>query len=77
MTSSASVNDGNWHQLVGVYQAGGSERIYVDGALAATGASEPVVLNNAPFLIGGSVSMVLPPGDSPDWWTRCRYTIGR
>ncbi|MCZ7640005.1 MAG: hypothetical protein M5U12_30510 [Verrucomicrobia bacterium] len=56
VTSSASVNDGNWHQLVGVYQAGGSERIYVDGALAATGASEPVVLNNAPFLIGGSVS---------------------
>ena len=53
-TSASSVNDGNWHQIVGVYQSVGSEFIYVDGAPAeATGLSKPVVINNAPFLVGG------------------------
>jgi hypothetical protein len=32
--SSTSVNDGNWHQIVAVYQASGSRLIYVDGAPA-------------------------------------------
>jgi len=52
--SSTSVNDGAWHQIVGVYRAGGSESIYVDGSPAeASNATVAMVANGAPFLIGG------------------------
>src|SRR5262245_12762216 len=55
VTSSTSVNDGKWHQIVGVFESNGNERVYVDGSPGeATGATEPMVANNAPFLIGGA-----------------------
>jgi len=46
-----SVNDGLWHQLVGVYDNGATS-IYVDGNLAGTG-SAGYANNNADFMIGG------------------------
>lgn len=52
--SSTSVNDGSWHQVVAVYQAGGSKAIYVDGAPAEDSKpSQPFVGNSVAFLIGG------------------------
>jgi uncharacterized repeat protein (TIGR02543 family) len=52
--STTSVNDGNWHQIVAVYQDGGSKSIYVDGAPAEdTKPSQAFNPNSAPFLIGG------------------------
>ena len=53
-TSTTTVNNGAWHQIVGVYQAGGNESIYVDGSPAeSTNAASAMVGNSAPFLIGG------------------------
>ncbi len=53
-TSTTSVNDGLWHQLVGVYTAGGTHSIYVDGLpLESTTISQTVTDLGAPFLIGG------------------------
>lgn len=52
--STSAVNNGQWHQIVGTFQSGGSTIIYVDGAPAeATVAAGPLVRNNAPFMIGG------------------------
>lgn len=52
-TSTTTVNDNNWHQLVGVYRAGTMHSIYVDGAPAqASTASQAIVANSAPFLVG-------------------------
>jgi hypothetical protein len=52
-TSTTSVNDGQWHLIVGVFIAGGSHFIYVDGAPAeASTASASVPANSAAFLIG-------------------------
>ena len=54
-TSTTSVTDGAWHQIVGVYREGGEESIYVDGSPAeASNASEAIVANGAPFLVGGA-----------------------
>ncbi|PYJ80444.1 MAG: hypothetical protein DME22_24115, partial [Verrucomicrobia bacterium] len=54
VTSTTSVNDGNWHQIVGVYVAGANKYIYVDGAPAeASNASRPLVVDDAKFVIGG------------------------
>jgi hypothetical protein len=53
--STTSVNDGNWHQIVAVYQAGGSKSVYVDGSPAENiKASQSFIGNSAPFLIGGT-----------------------
>lgn len=53
-TSTTTVNDGVWHQIVGVYQSGGNESIYVDGSPAeSTNAVTAMIANGAPFLIGG------------------------
>jgi len=53
-TSTSSVNDGLWHQIVGVYNAGGTHSIYVDGSPAeANTTSQSVPDLGAPFLIGG------------------------
>jgi Concanavalin A-like lectin/glucanases superfamily len=61
VTSTTSVNDGVWHQIVGVYQAGGSESIFVDGAPAeSTNGSFAMIANSAPFLIGGVNSAGTP-----------------
>ncbi len=52
--STTSVNDGAWHQIVAVYQAGGNKSIYVDGSPAeSTKVSQAFIGNSAPFLIGG------------------------
>ncbi len=62
-TSGTSVNDGMWHQVVGVYKAGGNEFIYVDGAPAeASSPSTAMISNAAPFLIGGVNSAGTPAG---------------
>ena len=54
VSSTTSVNDGAWHQIVGVHVAGGNKFIYVDGAPAeASNASQPVMANTAPLLVGG------------------------
>jgi choice-of-anchor C domain-containing protein len=52
--STTSVNDGNWHQVVATFQAGGMRSIYVDGAPAeGTKLSQPFNQNTVAFLIGG------------------------
>ena len=52
--STTSVNDGNWHHVVGVYRPSGNTTIYVDGAPAEGSlAGSPIGVNTAPFLIGG------------------------
>lgn len=45
------VNDGSWHQLVGVYNNGVTS-IYVDGSLAGSGAAG-YANNGAHFMVGG------------------------
>jgi hypothetical protein len=53
-TSLTSVNDGVWHQIVSVYDADGSNFIYVDGSPAeASTASISLIANTASFLVGG------------------------
>lgn len=52
--SSTTVNDNAWHQIVGVYTAGGNALIYVDGGVAEDSkASVAMAGNAAAFLIGG------------------------
>ncbi len=56
--STTLVNDGQWHQLVGVcaYDSTNSVRdlqIYVDGALENSGSVGSFVSNSVPFLAGG------------------------
>lgn len=49
-----TVNDGEWHQVVGVYTAGGNAQIYVDGGLAEDTETSPAMVGNSvAFLIGG------------------------
>jgi hypothetical protein len=54
-----SVNDGLWHQLLGVYNNGATS-IYVDGQLAGTG-SAGYANNSADFMIGGIFSSTGQP----------------
>lgn len=59
--STNSVNDGNWHHVVGVYQPSGNTTIYVDGAPAEGSiVSSPIVANAVPFLVGGVTVGVTP-----------------
>ena len=51
--SSVNVEDGNWHQLVAVYQAGVGTRYYVDGTFQESGAAPTIGANDAPFMVGG------------------------
>jgi hypothetical protein len=53
VNSTCNVNDGGWHQVVGVYHAEGTTDIYVDGALENVETSTPVAANDAHFLVGG------------------------
>jgi len=46
-----TVNDGNWHQLVGVYD-NGTTSLYVDGNLVGSGSSG-YANNGAHFMVGG------------------------
>jgi hypothetical protein len=53
-TSTTTVNDGNWHQIVGVYDKDGNAQIYVDGSPAEdTKTSVTIGSSAAPFLVGG------------------------
>lgn len=53
-TSTSSVNDGLWHQIVGVYTSGGTHSIYVDGAPVESATTSASITDlAAPFLIGG------------------------
>lgn len=50
--SSTIVNDGLWHQLVGVYDVTHNQtRLYVDGAPESTGPRNAMVGNAEPFLV--------------------------
>jgi hypothetical protein len=52
--STTTVNDGKWHQIVGVYDKDGSAQIYVDGSPAEDiKTSPPIGSSAAPFLVGG------------------------
>jgi hypothetical protein len=55
VTSTTTVNDGNWHQIVATYNPGVALTIYVDGAPAENSAlaSPSLIANTVPFLIGG------------------------
>src|SRR2546430_1553204 len=61
--STTSVNDGNWHQVVAVYEQGGMRSIYVDGAPAEDSKlSQPFNQNSVAFLIGGVNYSGVPTG---------------
>ena len=51
--STVNVNDGMWHQLVGVFQAGVGTSYYVDGVLEGSGGAGGIGANDAPFMVGG------------------------
>lgn len=52
--STTTVNDGVWHQIVGVYHASSTLDIYVDGApVEQSVTAQFMTANAAPFLIGG------------------------
>ena len=56
VNSISGIADGNWHQVVGVYDAEASEiRLYIDGELEATSGAIPAdaySTNSEPFTIG-------------------------
>jgi hypothetical protein len=53
VNSSTSVNDNNWHHVVGVYHSGTNAEIYVDGVpVENTSPSVSISGNSAPFLVG-------------------------
>lgn len=54
-TGIPAVNDGLWHQLVGVYD-GGTSSLYVDGNFVASTYSNGYSNNSADFMIGGLFS---------------------
>jgi len=59
--STTTVNDGNWHHIVGVHELGGNTMIYVDGTpLEGSIPTSPIAQNIAPFLIGGSTTGLTP-----------------
>ena len=60
--STTTVNNNNWHQLIGVRTAGGNIQLYVDGVLESTVASQTIVGNSASFLVGGANSAGIPTG---------------
>ncbi len=54
VTSTTTVNDGTWHHIVGVYQAGGNHLIYVDGAPAEQSKPSASMIGSvSDFLVGG------------------------
>lgn len=62
--STTTVNDGLWHQIVGVYHKGGPAEIYVDGGgVEDYKPSDPIGASTAPFLVGGyqnSIGGIVP-----------------
>jgi hypothetical protein len=68
LVSTSDVNDGQWHQIVAVYQGGVQKRLYVDGQPAeAVGSANSLIANNAPFLIGGVSVSGVPQGYFQGW----------
>jgi len=59
----SAVNDGSWHQLVGVYD-GASNNIYVDGALENATPCPTAPLGNDPSLPNGAYLQI---ADSPEY----------
>jgi len=57
-----SVNDGAWHHILGVSEAGNSTRFYLDGALIATGAAPAISDSGSAMFIGNN------PGDLTKGW---------
>ena len=53
---SPNVNDGNWHHVVAITESGVSTRIWIDGALVATSAAAPNIVDNGAntLYIGGN-----------------------
>jgi hypothetical protein len=59
LTSSTSVDDGNWHQIVTVCAKGGQTALYVDGSPAEAALLSPSVTDrNPPFILGGAYGRV-------------------
>jgi len=50
--STGSINDGNWHQVVGVYTSGGNVELYVDGNLKDSQVASSMYADNTPLIIG-------------------------
>jgi hypothetical protein len=54
LNSTTAVNDGEWHHVVGIYEAGVSKRLYVDGVPAeASGLAQPIEPTTSLVVIGG------------------------
>ena len=51
--SGEDVSNGQWHQLVGVYEAGVGTSYYVDGIYQSSGGAAAIQPNDAPFMVGG------------------------
>ena len=52
-----ALNDGGWHQIVGVHDfAGNQARLYVDGVLRDTQLYDPFALSAANFAVGGALN---------------------
>jgi hypothetical protein len=64
------VNDGAWHQLVGVYD-GASNNIYVDGILENATPCPTAPLGNDPSVSGGDFLMI---GDDPEYFAGQGYS---
>ncbi len=52
LTSSASVNDGDWHQIVVAYRAGATVSFYIDGSPDSSRSALPIGFIDAPLLVG-------------------------
>lgn len=50
----SSITDGTWHHLLATYTVGGQLRLYVDGNLEASTPAQPIIDNDAPFMVGGA-----------------------
>lgn len=54
VSANLGINDGNWHQLIGVHDFAGSQaRLYVDGVLRDTQAYDTFTAPPANFAVGG------------------------
>jgi len=68
LVSATSLNDGQWHQVVAVYDLGAGKRLYVDGQpVEASGGASAIVPNTAPFLVGGVSVGGVPQGFFTGW----------
>ena len=55
-TGNINLNDGNWHQVVGVQYSKSSRSLYVDGVLKATDSTTIGTVTTTEFLIGTNLS---------------------